>query len=95
MEKLTIDWAFRLNRVGNAVRAWCQETHTSRRQVFVTTKIMAPAESQEKTLESLRESVNKINLDGKSCPPNSQLPTTAMSHDIGRKGLLIGSHWWL
>ncbi|KAJ1023580.1 hypothetical protein NDA16_003197 [Ustilago loliicola] len=50
--------------VGNAVRAWCQETHTSRREVFVTTKIIAPAETKEKTLESLRESVNKVNLDG-------------------------------
>ncbi|KAJ1036839.1 hypothetical protein NDA11_005542 [Ustilago hordei] len=50
--------------VGNAVRAWCQETQTSRREVFVTTKIIAPAKSKDKTLESMRESVSKINLDG-------------------------------
>ncbi len=52
-------------RVGDAVRAWCLETHSSRRDVFVTTKIIAPSKTQEETLASLRESVNKINLDGK------------------------------
>lgn len=52
------------SRVGNAVRAWCQETQTSRREVFVTTKIIAPAKSKDKTLESMRESVSKVNLDG-------------------------------
>ncbi|SPO27294.1 related to 2,5-diketo-D-gluconic acid reductase [Ustilago trichophora] len=50
--------------VGDAVRAWCLETHSSRRDVFVTTKIIFPKETQEETLESLRESVNKVNLDG-------------------------------
>lgn len=50
--------------VGNAVRAWCLETHTSRRDVFVTTKIIAPLKTKEETLESLRESVRKVNLDG-------------------------------
>ncbi|CDU25925.1 related to 2,5-diketo-D-gluconic acid reductase [Sporisorium scitamineum] len=50
--------------VGNAVRAWCLETHTSRRDVFVTTKIIAPLKSKEETLELLRESVKEVNLDG-------------------------------
>lgn len=50
--------------VGNAVRAWCLETHSSRRDVFVTTKIIAPGKTKQETLESLRESVNKVNLDG-------------------------------
>lgn len=51
--------------MGDAVRAWCLETHSSRRDVFVTTKIIAPLKTQEETLASLRDSVNKINLDGK------------------------------
>jgi diketogulonate reductase-like aldo/keto reductase len=51
--------------VGDAVRAWCLETHSTRRDVFVTTKIIAPLKTQEETLASLRDSVNKINLDGK------------------------------
>lgn len=46
------------------MRAWCQETHTSRRGVFVTTKIIAPAKTVEETLQQLRESVDKVNLDG-------------------------------
>ena len=62
-----IGWDF--NRVGDAVRAWCQKTHTSRRDVFVTTKIIAPLKTQEETLASLRDSVNKINLDGTSLMP--------------------------
>lgn len=40
------------------------ETHSSRRDVFVTTKILAPLKTQEETLASMRDSVNKINLDG-------------------------------
>ncbi|SNX87497.1 related to 2,5-diketo-D-gluconic acid reductase [Melanopsichium pennsylvanicum] len=50
--------------VGDAVRAWCRESHASRRQVFVTTKIIAPKSTQEETLASLRKSVNNVNLDG-------------------------------
>ena len=32
--------------------------------MFVTTKILAPLKTQEETLASMRDSVNKINLDG-------------------------------
>ena len=31
----------------------------------MTTKIIFPLETEEKTLDSLRESVKKVNLDGK------------------------------
>lgn len=63
-DKITV-LLFGCDRVGDAVRAWCLETHSSRRDVFVTTKIIFPKETQMQTLESLRESVNKVNLDGK------------------------------
>ena len=52
--------------MGDAVRAWCRETHTSRRDVFVTTKIIAPKKTMEETMAALHESVSKVNLDGKS-----------------------------
>ncbi|PWY97283.1 Aldo/keto reductase [Testicularia cyperi] len=51
-------------KVGEAVRKWCQETGSKRSDVFVTTKIIAPEDTLEKTLASVRNSVEVANLDG-------------------------------
>ncbi|SPO37201.1 related to 2,5-diketo-D-gluconic acid reductase [Pseudozyma flocculosa] len=51
-------------QVGEAVREWIAKDGGKREQVFFTTKILSPASSEDETLKSLRQSVDKANLDG-------------------------------
>jgi len=52
------------SEVGDGVREWCKDSGVARKEVFVTTKMGAPLESEEETMAALRGSVDKINLDG-------------------------------